>query len=131
MGVPQGVGSYDRPVPIDSTLGSESFCYLMTVGRRTGRPREIEIWFALEGETLYMLSGGRDRSNWVRNLIQEPSVSVRIGTETFPGRARVVPPDSEEDALARRLLIDKYARADELDRWGREALAVAVDLAAD
>jgi deazaflavin-dependent oxidoreductase (nitroreductase family) len=117
-------------MPIDAPLGRESFCYLTTVGRRTGRPREIEIWFALEGETLYMLSGGRDSSNWVRNLIQEPSVSVRIGTETFPGRARVVPPGSE-DTLARRLLLEKYARGDELDRWGGEALAVAVDLAAD
>ena len=44
------------------TLADEDFCYLTTVGRVTGRPHEIEIWFAIEGQTLYMLSGGQDRS---------------------------------------------------------------------
>ena len=33
----------------------EDFCYLTTTGRVTGLPREIEIWFALQGATLYML----------------------------------------------------------------------------
>jgi deazaflavin-dependent oxidoreductase (nitroreductase family) len=115
-------------VPLDPALGRESFCYLTTVGRVSGEPREIEIWFALDGDTLYMLSGGRDRSHWVRNLIREPSVTVRIGSETLAGRGRIVKPDSEEDSLARRLLLDKYARGDELAAWGRDALPVAVDL---
>jgi deazaflavin-dependent oxidoreductase (nitroreductase family) len=115
-------------VSLDPALGRESLCYLTTVGRSSGKPREIEIWFALDGDTLYMLSGGRDRSNWVRNLIREPSVTVRVGAESLEGGARVVAPDSEEDALARRLLLDKYARGDELEGWGRDALPVAVDL---
>jgi deazaflavin-dependent oxidoreductase (nitroreductase family) len=118
-------------VPLDPALGGESFCYLTTVGRVTGRPREIEIWFALEGETLYMLSGSRDRSNWVRNLIREPAVTVRLGGEAFGGRARIVSTDTDEDALARRLLVDKYARGRELDGWGRDSLPVAVDLQPD
>jgi hypothetical protein len=29
-------------------LADEEFCYLTTTGRVTGRPHEIEIWFALE-----------------------------------------------------------------------------------
>src|SRR5215210_3089845 len=28
-------------------LAEENFCYLTTTGRITGRPHEIEIWFAL------------------------------------------------------------------------------------
>ena len=42
-------------------LAAEDYCYLTTTGRVSGEPREIEIWFALEGGSLYMLSGGRDR----------------------------------------------------------------------
>ena len=53
-------------------LAGESYCYLTTTGRVSGEPREIEIWFGLEGATLYMLSGGRDRSDWVKNLLREP-----------------------------------------------------------
>ena len=39
-------------------LGSEDFCYLTTTGRTSGKPHEIEIWFALRDGTLYLLSGG-------------------------------------------------------------------------
>jgi hypothetical protein len=76
-----------------------------------------------------MLSGGRDRSDWVRNLIREPRVSVRVGARTFDGRARVVD-DLDEDARTRRLLLDKYSRSysGDLSGWGRDALPVAVDL---
>ena len=61
-------------------LAEEDFCYLTTTGRVTGRPHEIEIWFALipERRTLYMLSGGGDRSDWVKNLSRDPDVEVRI-----------------------------------------------------
>jgi len=37
----------------------EDFCHLTTTGRNSGRPHTIEIWFALHGQTLYMLAGGR------------------------------------------------------------------------
>jgi nitroimidazol reductase NimA-like FMN-containing flavoprotein (pyridoxamine 5'-phosphate oxidase superfamily) len=44
-------------------------------------------------------------------------------------RARIVE-DEREDALARRLLMEKYAPryADDLEEWGRTALPVAIEL---
>jgi deazaflavin-dependent oxidoreductase (nitroreductase family) len=82
-------------------LAEEDFCYLTTRGRVTGRPHEIEIWFALipEAQTLYMLSGGGDRSDWVKNLRRNPQVTVRIAGKRFSGRAREAR-DAEEDELA-------------------------------
>ncbi|HEV8044524.1 MAG TPA: nitroreductase/quinone reductase family protein, partial [Rubrobacter sp.] len=73
-------------------LAGEDFCYLTTTGRVTGRAHEIEIWFDLgpEGKSLYMLAGGGDRSDWVKNLRRDPRVTVRLGGECFEGRARVV-----------------------------------------
>jgi len=106
----------------------DDYCYLTTTGRVSGEPREIEIWFGLVGRTLYMLSGGRDRSNWVRNLLDQPEVSVRIGSATEPGRARVVE-DRGEDERARGLLFDKYSArySGDLEDWRRTALPIAVD----
>src|SRR5438034_5511664 len=92
---------------VDRALADEDYCYLTTTGRVTGLPREIEIWFGLDGDTLYMLSGGRDRSDWVKNLIRESQVGVRVADGRFEGRARIVA-DADEDARARRLLFDKY-----------------------
>ena len=118
----------------------EDYCYLTTTGRVSGEPREIEIWFGLvppetapphsrRRATLYMLSGGGERSSWVRNLLREPAVTVRIGGVTRPGRARVVE-DPDEAERARRLLFDKYSprHAGDLGDWRRTALPVAVDL---
>jgi deazaflavin-dependent oxidoreductase (nitroreductase family) len=107
----------------------EDYCYLTTTGRVSGEPREIEIWFALQGRTLYMLSGGAERSNWVRNLLQEPAVTVRIGDVTEGGRARIVD-DPAEQEQARALLYDKYTArySGDLENWRRTALPVAVDL---
>ena len=114
---------------IDLTLADEDYCYLTTTGRVSGEPREIEIWFGLHGGTLYMLSGGRDRSDWVKNLIRQPQVTVRIADRTFDGRARIVTED-DEDARARRLLLDKYGPgySGDLSSWGRTSLPIAVDL---
>jgi deazaflavin-dependent oxidoreductase (nitroreductase family) len=53
-----------------------------------------------------MLSGGADRSDWVRNLQANPTVTIRIGEERRSAVARVVT-EMNEDALARRLLVEK------------------------
>lgn len=79
-------------------LSGEEFCYLTTTGRVTGRPHEIEIWFSLvpETRTLYMLAGGRDASDWVKNLRRDPDVKIRVAGEHLGGRAREID-DEEED----------------------------------
>jgi deazaflavin-dependent oxidoreductase (nitroreductase family) len=108
---------------------AEPFCYLTTRGRRSGNPHEIEIWFGVAGGRLYMLAGGRDGADWVRNIRATPAVSVRIAGETRAGRGRVVEEPAEE-AVARRLLADKYDEREadgSLDEWARTALPVAVD----
>ncbi len=110
-------------------FADDDFCYLTTIGRVSGQPHTIEIWFALDGDSLYMLSGSHT-SDWVKNVLRAPDVSVRLGETTFAGRARVVE-QANEDALARRLVLEKYEprSSDELSGWGRTALPVAVDLA--
>jgi len=110
------------------SAGDQDYCYLTTTGRVSGEPREIEIWFGLAGDTLYMLSGGGERSNWVKNISREPAVTVRIGEVTRPGRARVVD-EPDQAGRARQLLYDKYSErySGDLDNWRRTALPIAVD----
>jgi deazaflavin-dependent oxidoreductase (nitroreductase family) len=113
------------------TWADEDFCYVTTTGRRTGNPHTIEIWFGTEGRsTIYLLSGGGDRSDWVKNLRADPSVHVRIADREWDARARVVD-EPAEDALARRLLASKYQGWREgrgMSGWARESLPVAIDL---
>lgn len=109
----------------------ERNCHLETVGRVTGRPREIEIWFAADGDRLYLLSGGKDRSDWVKNIRHTPAAKVRIGTTTWCGTGRVLDPREPEDARARDIVSAKYGertRTGDLSDWARESLVVAIDL---
>lgn len=112
----------------DRDEAEPDFCYVTTTGRRSGGLHTIEIWFARDGDTLYLLSGGGDASDWVKNILVNPTVGVRLGERDMICRARLdLEPDEEE--RARRLVVEKYARAaDDLSGWGRTALPVAIDL---
>jgi deazaflavin-dependent oxidoreductase (nitroreductase family) len=108
--------------------GSEPYAYLTTIGRRTGRPHRIEIWFAPEGGRMYLLSGGRDRSDWGRTRQANPRGTVGLGGETRAGTARILRAGTAEDERARELLVARYASpANTLDDWKRRSLAVAVE----
>jgi deazaflavin-dependent oxidoreductase (nitroreductase family) len=108
--------------------GDLDFCYLTTTGRHTGRPHRIEIWFASGDRAVYILSGGGDRSDWVRNLMISPEVVLEIGDAKRTTKARVVT-DPAEDALARRLVLEKYRPRDggDLNDWSHTALPIVVD----
>lgn len=111
-------------------LSKEEYCYLTTKGRKTGRPHEIEIWFGVMDGTLYLLSGGGDDSDWVKNLRADPNVTARIAKHTFNGIARIVT-DEKEEWMARHMLAGKYQDRKEgqpLSEWGRTALVVGIDL---
>ncbi len=111
---------------------SEPSAYLTTTGRITGKPHEIEIWFALHGTTAYLMNGDSKhdagKADWVRNLRKHPAVTLRIAQQTFEATARLVA-DADEDALARRILLAKYATPQKpLEVWGRVALPIAIEL---
>lgn len=111
-------------------LAKEEYCYLTTKGRVSGKPHEIEIWFVINESTLYLLSGGKSKSDWVKNLLKHPSVTVRIKKHTFNATARVVN-DKKEETMARTMLADKYNERESdnsLSEWARTALPVAIDL---
>ncbi len=59
-----------------------------------------------------------------------PRVTVRVGEQEGDAVGRVVDPGTDEDALARRLLLATYQQPgrSDLERWAGTALPVAFDL---
>ena len=87
---------------------------LTTTGRRTGRPRRIEIFLHEEDGRLFISGMPRaDRTrDWIHNITADPSVVVhlkRTVSADIPMTARVV-----TDLAERRPFIEAAAR-----RWGR------------
>lgn len=105
------------------------YCYLTTTGRRTGRPHRIEIWYTAAGNTIYLLAGAGRSSDWVQNLVANPSVLVEVDGDVQPARGRVIE-DADEAELARTLVFDKYTPRyqGDLTAWRHRALPVAIDL---
>jgi deazaflavin-dependent oxidoreductase (nitroreductase family) len=111
---------------LDEDLRAARECRLITVGRSSGRPRRIELWFAAVDDRWFALAGGRDRAHWVRNLRVEPRVTIEIRGRTFEGTGRVVQ-GTADDPVARAAVAAKYGTRG-LEDWLRESLPVAVDL---
>lgn len=87
---------------------------LTTTGRRTGRPRRVEIFLHDDDGRLFISGIPRaDRTrDWIRNISADPNVVLHLKQSVavdIPATARVVTDDAE-----RRPLIAAAAR-----RWGR------------
>jgi len=77
---------------------------LTTTGRKTGLPRVTALQYE-EVDGTFMLGSSRGlRADWVRNLIADPRVEIRVRSRRLVGRAEVVSdPERIADFLALRL----------------------------
>jgi deazaflavin-dependent oxidoreductase (nitroreductase family) len=96
----------------------ERFLYLTTIGRTSGLPRTIEIWFVEHAGKYYVVSERREEAGWVKNLSRDPAVHVRTGTRdeaapSTPATARIVR-EPELVAAVVSLMNAKYGWADGL-----------------
>jgi deazaflavin-dependent oxidoreductase (nitroreductase family) len=96
------------------------FIYVTTTGRKTGLPREIEIWFVEREGKFYIFAEHFDKANWVRNIQKDKQVKARLGKANFSAMARVL--DEQKDAKlwreTQQLCREKYG-------WG-EGLPVEI-----
>jgi deazaflavin-dependent oxidoreductase (nitroreductase family) len=92
---------------------AEQFLYLTTIGRKTGLPREIEIWFVEFDSKYYILAEHREKTQWVKNIQANPRVRVRVGDQWVDATARVLDQESHRAT---------YEKAQQLERekygWG-------------
>jgi deazaflavin-dependent oxidoreductase (nitroreductase family) len=84
-------------------IAQEQYLYLTTRGRRSGQPREIEIWFTERQGRFYIIAE-YETSNWVQNLCADPHAEVRIQDRKFAALGRVLgsgkdPATSDRDLI--------------------------------
>jgi len=111
-------------------MADDDYCYVTTTGRTSGNAHRIEIWYAALPERLFLLAGGGTRSDWVRNMLATPAVTVEIDGAVHRATGRVIE-DPDEQEQARSLVFDKYQtryHGGDLTEWRGNALPVALDL---
>jgi len=72
---------------------------LHTTGAKSGKDRIAPLAFRSEGEHLVIFAskaGGPTNPDWYHNLVANPTVTVEVGTEQFPARARIAEGDEHD-----------------------------------
>ena len=49
---------------------------LSVIGRKSGRTITMPVWFVFEGETLYLLPAQGSDTQWYKNVLKHPLVSI-------------------------------------------------------
>lgn len=91
-------------------IQNNNYLYLTTIGRITGQPCEIEIWFVESEGNFYILAEHFREAQWVKNIEHNSRVRVRVGGKEFDGNARVLDSERDREAwqTAQRLANEKY-----------------------
>ncbi len=76
---------------------------ISVIGRRSGRTITIPVWFALEGEKLYLLPVQGSDTRWYQHVLQNPS--IRIDARGAEAEFRAMP---IAEAKAVNSVIEKF-----------------------
>jgi deazaflavin-dependent oxidoreductase (nitroreductase family) len=87
-----------------AALAAARVLYLTTVGRRSGVPRTIEIWFVYHAGRVYLNAERGHAAQWVQNILHTPRVRVCLQGHTFTGQARVL--DRQHDAALWQAVVE-------------------------
>jgi deazaflavin-dependent oxidoreductase (nitroreductase family) len=98
---------------------------LETRGRKSGRPRQIPVGKALEGDTLWVVAEHGRKASYVRNIEANPRVRVRVGRRWRTGTARIL---TDDDWRERQRRLPNKVNSAMVRVVGTEHVTVRVDL---
>ncbi|HUK50974.1 MAG TPA: nitroreductase family deazaflavin-dependent oxidoreductase [Terriglobales bacterium] len=106
-----------QSTPLDS-LKKEHFIYLTTTGRKSGKPHTVELWFASQGNRIFLSHEGQE-TDWIKNLTKIKQVNVRIGSARFHADGCLAS-NGEPRETGKKTLYEKYygpASKEKIDDW--------------
>jgi deazaflavin-dependent oxidoreductase (nitroreductase family) len=80
--------------------GSSIVADLVTIGKKSGLPRTVELRFLCYQECFYATSSRVEGKHWCQNMISNPNVEIDAKGERFACRAKQV----TDENLRRRIL---------------------------
>jgi hypothetical protein len=112
-------------------------CDIVTTGRVSGVPHDVEIWFGVMDGAMYLISGNGPGADWYRNMLVNPEVIVKLAGESLVGMARAVSDPAERrrcgDLMGAKYVWDGDASIGlTYEAWCYEvpAIAITVDASA-
>lgn len=119
--------------PVQQALTTDQVIDITTIGRKSGQPRRIEIWFHNLAGRLYITGMPSRPRDWLANLLAQPAFTFHLKASTqadLPARAVPIVEEGERRAVLTAIL-QKLGRTEEdVERWVRESPLVEVVLEA-
>ena len=117
---------------IEQALATDQVIDITTIGRKSGEPRRIEIWFHnLDGRLYITGTPGRPR-DWLANMLAHPEFTFHLKESVqadLPARAVPITGAAERRAVLTAIL-QKLGRDEaDVEEWVAESPLVAVVLA--
>ena len=97
------------------------------IGRRSGRTISIPVWFALEGEKLYLLPVQGSETRWYQHVLHNPWIRIEARGEEAEFRAVPVA-GAEAVSSAVEKFREKYGAKDVMRYYSKFDVAVVVEL---
>jgi deazaflavin-dependent oxidoreductase (nitroreductase family) len=113
-----------RPL-VERGLLEPGWALLETRGRRSGRPRVVPVGNGLRGGVFWIVTEHGYQADYVRNIMADSRVRVRVGGRWRRGRAQLLP---DEDPYARLRSLRRPVNDALLLAVGTEQLVVRIDL---
>jgi deazaflavin-dependent oxidoreductase (nitroreductase family) len=114
---------------IESALARDRTIDITTVGRKSGQPRRIEIWFHRVGDRFY-ITGSPGRRGWYANLIANPAFTFHLKGDTTADLAATAIPITDEaakrDVFREIPWIEDRVEAEKLPEWLADSPLVEV-----
>lgn len=114
---------------LSGRLANSHILLLTTTGARTGQQRTVPLGYGEDGGRLIVVAanaGAPAHPDWYHNLTAHPDVSVELGAERFPARARTAEGSERDDLIARQAEIVPWLPAQQ-EKTSREIPIVILE----
>ncbi|MFQ5838844.1 MAG: nitroreductase family deazaflavin-dependent oxidoreductase [Thermoplasmata archaeon] len=114
-------------------LALRNIAHLTTIGRKTGKAREVEVYFVYQSGKFFFLSHGD--SQWHRNLKANPSARLQIGEVILHIKATGIEKAPRLVGRVMDMFKEKYGRREVAfwyegtERYAVEAEVIRIELA--
>ena len=100
---------------------------ITVTGRRSGRSLTYPVWFALDGDKLYLLPVKGSESDWYKNIRKTPTIHLAAKGKTFTTSATPITDSAKVREVVEKFR-DKYGAQEVKADYPRPDVAVEVSL---
>lgn len=100
---------------------------ISVIGRKSGRTISIPVWFAIEGEKLYLLPVQGSETRWYQHVLHNPWIRIEARGEEAEFRAVPVTGAEAVSSVVEKFR-EKYGAKDVRRYYSKFDVAVVVEL---